>query len=97
MAGLLIESPLAERLRALAEQEQRSVESLIEDMVERYAGALTVKEINARLRGLPEIIVPPDVPDEPPIDEEELEAIAQRAGKAGSLSALIIEERKQGW
>ncbi|MBZ0309358.1 MAG: hypothetical protein K8I82_25055 [Anaerolineae bacterium] len=97
MAGLLIESPLAERLRAMAEQEHRSVESLLEDMVERYGGSLTVKEINARLRDLPGITVPPDDPDDPPITEEELETIAQRAGEAGSLSALIIDERKQGW
>jgi hypothetical protein len=97
MAGLLIESPIAERIRSLAEQEQRPIEAVLEAMLERYITPLSIQEINARLRSLHGITVPPDEAGEAPISEVELDEIAHRAGAAGSLSDLIIEERKQGW
>jgi hypothetical protein len=97
LASLIIESPLAEQLRSIAAQEQRSVEAVIQAMVEKYTIAPTDEELNIKLRSLPGISVPPDEPGIPPLTEAELHEIAQRAGAQGSLSELIISERKQGW
>jgi hypothetical protein len=97
MAALVIESPLSERIRAIAEHERRPIEAVLEAMIEKYTSSLTDREINARLRAVGGFILPADEPAEPPISEEELDKIARRVGAAGPLSTLIIEERKQGW
>jgi hypothetical protein len=36
MAALVIESPLAEQIRAIAQQERRPVEDVLESMIEHY-------------------------------------------------------------
>ncbi len=93
MAGLLIESPLAERLRALAEQEQRSVESLLEEMVEQYNSSLSLKEIYNRLRKLGDAGI--TLPEDDTFIEDEAPAPAQMESISGAQ--MVIEERKQGW
>jgi len=81
MAELIINAHLAEQIRMIAEQEQRPIESILAAMIENYS----------------RVSVSSHAAYEPPISESELDAIAQRVGAMGSLSALIIEERKHGW
>jgi hypothetical protein len=97
MAALVIKSPLAEQLRAIAEREQRPIEDVLESMIENYA-PLTEQVINKRLLALGGITLPSDEPMEPPFSEAEEQALIERAGASGKpASEMVIEERHQGW
>lgn len=98
MSSIIIDSPLAERIRAIAQQEDRPVEAVLIAMVDKYAASLSYAELIARLKEVGEITLPSDDPLEPPLNEEEELALIQRAG-AGELSGaqIVIDERKQGW
>jgi hypothetical protein len=97
MSTLTIEVALAERLQKLAEEEHRSVEALLEAMLEKYLQPLTDEELDARLRTIDGFIHPTPATEPPPLTEEESEELAKRIGASGPLSTQIIEERKQGW
>ena len=95
MSNLIIQSPLADRLRELASREKRAVEDLLADLLARYQPA-SYDEIDARLveRGI--IAAPSAEKTAPPISKQELIELADRIGQAGPLSSLIIEERQKG-
>jgi hypothetical protein len=97
MSALIIEAPLAERIRAIAEREQRPVEAVLETMVEKYASELSHDEIITRLKETGGFIFPSSEPAKPPLTDQERQELADRLGAAGSLSSIIIEERKQGY
>lgn len=97
MSTLHIESPLADRIRAVAEREQRSIEAVLDAMLEKYAQP-TDEEIDARLRLLSGIVPPSDELLQSPLTDEEDQALADLIGVSGQpLSQLIIEQRKQGY
>jgi hypothetical protein len=95
MAALVIEPPLAEQIRAIAENEHRPIEAVLSDMLETYTAQQM--DIKTRLKAAGGFILPSDEPAKPPMTEEELRALAERIGAAGPLSTLVIEERKQGY
>lgn len=71
MTSLIIQSPLAERIQKIAEQEQRPIEAVLESMIERDDTPLSDEEIDARLRAAGIIVPENEDDDEPPISEEE--------------------------
>jgi hypothetical protein len=100
MAALLIDSPLAERIRSIAEQEHRPVEAVLEAMVAQYNPSLMVKEIYARLENERDrgIALPPGDDADDFLSEDEETALIQRAGSGDKSGAqMVIDERKQGW
>ena len=102
MTDLIITGAVAERVRKLAEQEKRSIEDVINTALDQTYVDPNLKEptqqqIYAHLRRMPGIHAPSENPPPPPFSDEEMAEIAKRAGANGSISAEVIEERKQGW
>ena len=93
--SLMIPPPLADRIRGVAERENRSVEELLADMLARYQTSLSDDEVDAQLAAS-DITLPVDDGTPPPLSPEEQQALADQIGRAGSLSTLIIEERSEG-
>jgi hypothetical protein len=96
MAELVIRSPLAERLRALAEREHRPIDAVLNDMLGSYQSSLPDDAVDSLLAasGITLPVLDEAVP--PPISLEEERALADEIGRAGQLSALIIQERSEG-
>jgi hypothetical protein len=95
MADVVISPPLADQLRAIAKRQNRPVEDFLADILARYQ-APAFDEIDARLAEMG-VIAPPSSEDAtPPLSEDEALALADRIGRAGPLSTLVIEERREG-
>ncbi len=96
MSELVIQSPLAERLRALAEREHRPVDAVLNDMLISYHSSPSDDAVDSLLAasGITLPVVDEVVP--PPMSPEEERALADEIGRAGPLSALIIQERNEG-
>lgn len=97
MAMLPISETLAEQIRAIAARENRTVEELLTALVARYYLPPGWDEVDAYLIATGVIAPPSPVPLEPPLTEEEAQALADRIGAAGPLSKDIIEERQEGY
>lgn len=95
MLSLTIDSPLAETLEALANQENRPVQAILADMVRLYTGQPTAS-VWEGLQGLQGIQLPTIPAPPPPLTEDELAALSDRISASGPLSTLIIDERQQG-
>jgi len=95
MSNLIIQSPLADRLRELASREKRAVEDLLADLLALYQPA-PYDEVDTRLVELGIIAAPSIEKIPPPMSEQESLELADRIGRAGPLSPLIIEERQKG-
>jgi len=93
MTQLVINPPLADQLRALAEREKRPVDKVLADLLARYPSPLPDDELNQRLVASGVTLPLMDDSAPPPISPEEELALADEIGRAGPLSALIIEER----
>lgn len=96
MAELVIRSPLAERLRALAEREHRPVDAVLNDMLGSYHSPLSDDEVDSLLAASGITLPVPGEAVPPPISPAEEHALADEIGRAGPLSALIIRERSEG-
>ncbi len=96
MTELVISSPLAERLRALAERENRPVDAVLNDMLVSYHSPLSDDEVDSWLAASGITLPSLDETVPPPISPEEERALADEIGRAGPLSALIIQERSEG-
>jgi hypothetical protein len=96
MAELVIRSPLAERLRALAEREKRPVDAVLNDMLGCYHSALSDDEVDTWLATSGITLPARDEDILPPISPEEERALADEIGQGGPLSTLIIQERNEG-
>jgi hypothetical protein len=96
MSELVIGPPLADQLRALAEREKRPIDAVLTDMLLRYQSPLSDDEVDTWLAasGITLPVSNDDTP--PPISPDEERALADEIGRAGPLSALIIEERHEG-
>jgi len=95
MADIVISPPLADQLRAMAKRQNRPVEKLLADLLARYQEPV-FDEVDARLAEMGLIARPSDEDIAPPLSEEEARLLADRIGQAGPLSALVIEERREG-
>lgn len=99
MSALVIESQLAARIRALAEREGRTVESILETILEQYHPNPTIEEINAHLRVANLGMTPPSgLYTGISLTKAEEDALLQRtSGGDISDAQMVIDERKQGW
>jgi hypothetical protein len=96
MTPLLISDTLAIRIETIAQQEDRPIEAVLTDMVNTYQPLTTPDDIEAYLVAKGVIAPMSKELVEPPLSEAEAQALADRVGAMGSLSDLIIEERRTG-
>ena len=97
MNDLIVPAPLARRIYAIAEEENRPIETVLAAMVENYTVS-SIEEVEARLRAIGGITPPSYDEAEPPISAEEARELADKAGNSDKpLSEILIEERKQGY
>jgi len=95
MADIVIRCPLAEQLRAVAERQKRSVDAVVADLLARYAMPPSDDEVDAALAAA-NITLPAPTDEPPPLSDEEAQSLADEIGRAGPLSALVIQERSEG-
>src|SRR5262245_47965313 len=97
MTDLMIAPPIADQLRAIADQENRSIEAVLSTLLAQYAPAPPLDAaIKMRLAENGITLPSPDADIEPPLTEQEAQALADRIGAMGSLSELVIQERREG-
>jgi hypothetical protein len=97
VATLPISETLAEQIRAIAARENRTVEELLTALVARYYLPPGWDEVDAYLIATGIIAPPSPMPLEPPLMEEEDQALADRIGAGKPLSEIVIEERQESW
>lgn len=99
MSALVVESPLAARIRAIAEHEGRPIEAVLASMIDQYYPAFSVDELNARLRAADYGITPPighyDGPTLTPAEEQALLEHTSAGDRSGA--EMVRDERQQGW
>jgi hypothetical protein len=95
MTDLTISEDLAAKLHSIAERENRPIEAVLYNMVNEYSGLHNITDLENHLAALGIISLPSNETSEMLLTEEEQVALADRIGAMGSLSDLIIQERRE--
>lgn len=98
MNDLIVPAPLAKRIYAIAEEENRPIETVLAAMVENYIHLSDDDELAVQIMLNAGIKQPLGEASEPPLTEQEEDEVAERVGKSGRpLSEIVIEERQEGY